>query len=127
MVSKCLDSLSLELLSILKFIKEFRCTTQIIFRAMLIMLIHIGSLQSCGQDYNQASQTTYVVYVLTLYMSDEWCSLRLTPNQRSAMNRFLLIVSTHEILSMSGSTVLKFNYSDSFVPTTTWIYKYKLQ
>ena len=35
---------------------------------------------------------------------------------------FLLIISIHEILSTSALTVLKFNYSDSFVLTTTLIY-----
>ena len=40
---------------------------------------------------------------------------------------FSLIISTHEILRMSESTVLKFNYSDSFVLSTTLIYKYRLQ
>ena len=38
---------------------------------------------------------------------------------------FSLLISTHVILSMSESTILKFNYSDSFVLTTTLIYKYE--
>ena len=45
----------------------------------------------------------------------------------SKAKRFFLLISTHEILSVNESTVLKFNYSDSFVFTTTLIYKYKLQ
>ena len=40
---------------------------------------------------------------------------------------FSLLITTHEILSISESTVLKFHYSDSFVLTTTLIYKYVLQ
>ena len=40
---------------------------------------------------------------------------------------FSLLISTHVILSISESTVLKFNYSDSFTRTTTLIYKYSVQ
>ena len=40
---------------------------------------------------------------------------------------FWLLIRTHKILSMKKSTVLKFNYSDSFVLITTLIYKYRLQ
>ena len=40
---------------------------------------------------------------------------------------FSLLISTHEMLSMSKSTVSKFNYSDSFVLTTILIYNYRLQ
>ena len=40
---------------------------------------------------------------------------------------FLLLISTHEILSIYESTVLKYNYYDPFVLTTTLIYKYRLQ
>ena len=36
---------------------------------------------------------------------------------------FVLLISTHEILGMSDSAALKFNYSDSFVLSTTLIYK----
>ena len=36
-------------------------------------------------------------------------------------------ISNHVILSMSESTVLKFNYSDSFIFKSTKIYKYRLQ
>ena len=35
-----------------------------------------------------------------------------------------LLISTYEILSMSESTILQFNYSDSFVLSTTLIHKY---
>ena len=40
---------------------------------------------------------------------------------------FSLFISTYEILTKSESTVLKFNYSDSFVLSSTLIYKYRLQ
>ena len=40
---------------------------------------------------------------------------------------FPLLISTHEILNISESTVLKFNHSDSFVYSTTLIYKYTLK
>ena len=40
---------------------------------------------------------------------------------------FSLLISTHAILSITESTVLKFNYSDSFVLSSTLIYKYRLQ
>ena len=39
---------------------------------------------------------------------------------------FSLLISTHEILSISESAVMKFNYFDSFIHTTTLIYKYRL-
>ena len=38
---------------------------------------------------------------------------------------FSLLVSIHEILNTSESTILKFNYSDPFVLYTTLIYKYE--
>ena len=40
---------------------------------------------------------------------------------------FSLLKSTHDILSKSESPVLKSNYSDSFVLSSTLIYKYRLQ
>ena len=40
---------------------------------------------------------------------------------------FSLLISTHEIFSMSESIVLKFNYSDSIVLSTTFFYKHRLQ
>ena len=38
----------------------------------------------------------------------------------------LLLISTHVILSMSESTVLKFNYSDTFVLSSTLLFKYQI-
>ena len=48
-------------------------------------------------------------------------------NQRSAMNRSTLLISTPVILSLTESIALKFNCSDSFVLSPTLYYKYWLQ
>ena len=63
-------------------------------------------------------------------------ALRMYFSEPKALNFYLLpitdqqwfifspLISTHKILSMSQSTELKFNYSDSFVLTTAFIYEY---
>ena len=56
-----------------------------------------------------------------------WFVYTRIPDQRQQWNIFSLLISIHEILDTCESTILKFNYFDSFVLTTTLIYKYRMQ
>ena len=55
------------------------------------------------------------------FQNDLFLTSDCSTDLRSTMNSFSLLISPH---CLSESTVFNFNYSDSFVLTTTMIYKY---
>ena len=83
-----------------------------------LFLIHqAGAAISFAQNISKDLSYEY-------YETSKWF---VVSNRDQQWIDFSLFINNHIILSMNKSIVLKFNYSDSFLLTTTLIYKYSLQ